>query len=73
LEIIYDSNSGHQKAEHTIIVLGEPTAQMMASVASNIKVYRFDELEREGVKREKVLSPIPSALLFSTTLFNVST
>jgi long-chain acyl-CoA synthetase len=73
LEIIYDSNSGHQKAEYTIIVLGEPTAQMMASVASNIKVYTFDELEREGVKREKLLSPIPSASLFSTNLFNVPT
>jgi long-chain acyl-CoA synthetase len=52
--------------EYTIIVVGEPTKGMMASVASNLKLLRFEEVEREGTKREKVLSPIPSELvLFS--------
>lgn len=63
LEIVYDSSS-RQKAEHTIIVLGEPTTQAMASVASNIKIYRFDEVEREGFKRVRALSPVPSSSLF---------
>ncbi|KDR73413.1 hypothetical protein GALMADRAFT_212330 [Galerina marginata CBS 339.88] len=57
LELIYDS-SEHQ-TEHTIIVVGEPTPQAMASVASNVKVYKFAELEREGFKVEKILSPLP--------------
>lgn len=49
--------------EYTIIVVGEPTKGMMASVASNLKLLRFEEVEREGSKREKVLSPIPSKLV----------
>jgi long-chain acyl-CoA synthetase len=46
--------------EYTIIVVGEPTKGTMASVASNLKILRFEDVEREGTKREKVLSPIPS-------------
>jgi len=58
LEHLYDE--GHRHVEYTIIVVGEPTKGMMASVASNLKLLRFENVEREGVKREKVLSPIPS-------------
>lgn len=32
----------------------------MASVASNIKVLKFAEVEREGVKVEKIISPLSS-------------
>ncbi len=61
LEHIYDSGS-HD--EHTVIVVGEPTTQTMASVASNVKLYKFEDLEREGMKQEKILSPLPSACSF---------
>lgn len=55
LEHIYETSE--QTVEHTIIVVGEPSAQTMASVASNIKVLKFAEVEREGVKVEKIISP----------------
>ncbi|CAA7267615.1 unnamed protein product [Cyclocybe aegerita] len=58
LEHIYDS--GDRKAEHVIVVVGEPTTQAMASVASNVKVLHYVDIEREGVKVEKILSPVPS-------------
>ena len=58
LEHIYETSE--QSVEHTIIVVGEPSAQTMASVASNIKVLKFTEVEREGVKVEKIISPFSS-------------
>jgi len=58
LEHLYDE--GHRHVEYTIIIVGEPTKGMMASVASNLKLLQFENVEREGAKREKVLSPIPS-------------
>jgi len=57
LELIYESHD-HQ-TEHTVIVVGDPTPQAMASVASNVKIYKFADLEREGFKTEKMLSPVP--------------
>ena len=64
LEHLYDE--GHRHVEYSIIVVGEPTKGTMASVASNLRVLRFEDVEREGTKRVKVLSPIPSKfLLFS--------
>ena len=63
LELIYESKK--RTAEHIIVVVGDPTSQAMSSVASNIKIMTFANLEREGVKVEKVLSPLPSpSLLF---------
>lgn len=61
LEHLYDE--GHRHVEYTIIVVGEPTKGTMASVASNLKIVRFEDVEREGTKRVKVLSPIPSKSL----------
>ncbi|PPQ89064.1 hypothetical protein CVT25_006436 [Psilocybe cyanescens] len=58
LELIYES-AERKTTEHVIVVVGEPTPQAMASVASNIKVYNFAELERQGFKVEKILSPLP--------------
>ena len=58
LEHLYDE--GHRHVEYTIIVVGEPTKGMMASVASNLKLLQFEDVEREGTKRQKLLSPIPS-------------
>lgn len=59
LEQLYEI--GGQKSRHTIIVVGEPSPQAMASVASNITVLNFADVEREGVKVEKILTPVPSA------------
>lgn len=58
LELIYDSSE--RTTDHIIIVLGEPSAHTMASVASNVKVFKFGDVEREGFKVERILSPVPS-------------
>ncbi|CAK5277771.1 unnamed protein product [Mycena citricolor] len=57
LELIYDA--GEANRNHTIIVVGEPSSQALASVASRVQVLRWADVEREGVKTEKILSPIP--------------
>jgi long-chain acyl-CoA synthetase len=59
LELIYDA--GNRTSNHTIIVVGEPSPRAMASVASTIKVLKFADVEREGVRVEKSISPLPSA------------
>ncbi|KIY67707.1 acetyl-CoA synthetase-like protein [Cylindrobasidium torrendii FP15055 ss-10] len=66
LELIYDA--GEVGQHHTIIVVGEPTRQAMASVASSVKVYSWDDVEREGTKTQKILSPIPKP----SDIFSVS-
>jgi len=57
LEVIYDAGEG---GHHTIIVVGEPSPQALASVASQVKVLKFSDVERDGVRVEKILSPPPS-------------
>jgi len=66
LELIYDV--GESGRHHTIIVVGEPTAQTMASVASKVKVLHWADVEREGVRVEKIISPLPKP----TDVFTVS-
>ncbi|KAL1735144.1 AMP-binding enzyme-domain-containing protein [Schizophyllum commune] len=56
LELIYESGD---EAHHTIVVVGEPSPRVMASVASRITVLQFADVEREGFRVEKTLSPIP--------------
>jgi long-chain acyl-CoA synthetase len=63
LELIYETEE-KRATEYVVVVVGEPTPQAMSSVASNIKILSFANLEREGVKVEKVLSPLPSRSLF---------
>ena len=58
LELIYESGD---EAHHTIVVVGEPSPRVMTSVASRITVLQFADVEREGFRVEKTLSPIPSA------------
>lgn len=58
LELIYEV--GERSGNHTVIVVGEPSPQAMASVASTIKVLKFSEVEREGVRVEKSIGPLPS-------------
>ncbi|KAF9036762.1 hypothetical protein BJ165DRAFT_1505745 [Panaeolus papilionaceus] len=67
LEHIYDS--GNQHTQYTIVVVGEPSAQTKASVASNIKVLDFAEVEREGFKSQKILSTLPKPEDVFTTCF----
>ncbi|KAJ7694171.1 hypothetical protein B0H17DRAFT_1058042 [Mycena rosella] len=57
LELIYDA--GEASRNHTIIVVGEPSAQAMASVASKVKVLKWADVEREGIRVEKIISPLP--------------
>jgi long-chain acyl-CoA synthetase len=69
LELIYETEE-KRTTEYVVVVVGEPTPQAMSSVASNIKILSFANLEREGVKVEKVLSPLPSLSLFKVSTFN---
>ena len=69
LELIYETEE-KRTTEYIVVVVGEPTPQAMSSVASNIKILSFANLEREGVKVEKVLSPLPSLSLFKSSIFN---
>lgn len=62
LEFIYDTQG--TQAERTIIVVGQPTTQTMASIASNVKVLNFEDVEREGAKSDKIFSPVPSMHTF---------
>lgn len=65
LELIYDA--GDRTGNHTIIVVGEPSPQAMASVVSTVKILRFPDIEREGVRVEKSISPLPSESCRSVT------
>ena len=58
LEFIYDA--GEANRNHTIIVVGEPSSQAMATVASKVRVLKWSDVEREGVRVEKIISPLPS-------------
>ncbi|TRM61829.1 hypothetical protein BD626DRAFT_404925 [Schizophyllum amplum] len=56
LELIYEAG---EHEHHTIIVVGEPSPRVMASVASRVKVLNFEDVEREGFRVEKTLTPLP--------------
>lgn len=60
LELIYDA--GEEGRHHTIVVVGEPSSRVMASVASKVKVLLWTDVEREGFKVPKIMTPLPSAL-----------
>ncbi|KAJ7738483.1 acetyl-CoA synthetase [Mycena maculata] len=57
LELIYDA--GEANRNHTIVVVGEPSTHAMASVASKVKVLKWADVEREGIRVEKIMSPVP--------------
>lgn len=72
LELIYDN--GELNRNHTIIVVGEPSAQAMATVASRVKVLKWADVEREGVRVEKILSPVPKPSdIFTVSFFSSET
>ncbi|KAF6764871.1 acetyl-CoA synthetase [Ephemerocybe angulata] len=58
LELIYDHSD--VSVQHTIIVVGEPSASALSSVASNVTVLNFADVEREGTRTQKILSPVPT-------------
>ncbi|KAF5324915.1 hypothetical protein D9611_004370 [Ephemerocybe angulata] len=58
LELIYDHCD--VSVQHTIIVVGEPSASALSSVASNVTVLNFADVEREGTRTQKILSPVPT-------------
>ncbi|KAF7321822.1 Acetyl-CoA synthetase [Mycena kentingensis (nom. inval.)] len=69
LELIYDA--GEHNRNHTVIVVGDPSPQVMATVASKVKVLKFSDLEREGVRVEKILSPVPKPSdVFTVSFFS---
>ncbi|KAL0579964.1 hypothetical protein V5O48_002048 [Marasmius crinis-equi] len=68
LELIYDSHDKDDGKQYVIIVVGEPSTRAMASVASKVKVLLWNDVEREGVRVEKILSPVPK----SSDVFTVS-
>ncbi|KAE9406368.1 hypothetical protein BT96DRAFT_915352 [Gymnopus androsaceus JB14] len=71
LELIYDA--GEEGRHHTIVVVGEPSANVMASVASKVKVLVWADVEREGIKNSKIMSPLPKPSdVFSVSFFNDS-
>ncbi|KAG6821173.1 hypothetical protein H0H93_005393 [Arthromyces matolae] len=57
LELLYE---GDRTVSHTIIVVGETTPKDLASVASNVKVLEFPDVEREGVRVAKVSTALPN-------------
>ncbi|KAG6919987.1 hypothetical protein DXG01_013336 [Tephrocybe rancida] len=57
LELLYE---GDRTVNHTIIVVGETTPKDLASVASNIKVLEFSDVEREGVRVAKIATALPN-------------
>ncbi|KIY51047.1 acetyl-CoA synthetase-like protein [Fistulina hepatica ATCC 64428] len=68
LELIYDSA---EREHHTIVVVGQPSAAVMATVASQVKILLFADVEREGLKVEKTLSPIPQpGNVFSVSFYS---
>ncbi|KAK1232980.1 hypothetical protein PQX77_003894 [Marasmius sp. AFHP31] len=68
LEMIYESHDKDDGKQHIVIVVGEPSTRAMASVASKVKVLLWADVEREGVKTEKILSPVPK----TTDVFSIS-
>lgn len=64
LELIYDADDDHN---YTVVIVGEPSTQAMARVASKIKILRFDDVEREGNKVTKILTPPPRTCPFHST------
>ncbi|XP_006458425.1 hypothetical protein AGABI2DRAFT_183462 [Agaricus bisporus var. bisporus H97] len=70
LETIYASSFNSRP--HTIVIAGDVSQQTLASVASNIKILKFNEVEREGIKVDKLVSklPEPSDIYTMTYLSN---
>jgi len=67
LEGIYAS--GGSSKPQMIIVTGDISTEITASIASNIKIIKFSDAEREGVKAERIFTQTPGS---SFVLFPLS-
>lgn len=57
LDLIYKSKA---KSSHvTVIVVGEVSHQIAVGVASNIRLLRFSDVERNGYRADRVLTSPP--------------
>ena len=67
LELIYGAG---EASRNYAIVVGEPSAQATASVASKVNVLKWSDVKREGVKVGKfIIGPLPSKFrYFSSTI-----
>lgn len=65
LELIYDAHE--HGSHHTVIVVGEPSAQVMATVASQVRVLKWSDIERDGTRIEKNIIIPPSQFLIMSS------
>ncbi|KAL0947122.1 hypothetical protein HGRIS_013254 [Hohenbuehelia grisea] len=72
LELIYDSDEPQQ---HTIIVVGEPSPKTLASVASQVRLITWSDIERDGTRVDKIYTapPKPSDVFTVSFFENKST
>lgn len=59
LEGIYASGGGSKP--QTIVVTGDISTETTASIASNIKIIKFSDAEREGVRAERIFTQTPGS------------
>jgi len=67
LEGIYASGGSFRP--QTIVVTGDIGTEITASVASNIKIIKFSDVEREGIRAERIFTQAPGS---SFVLFPLS-
>jgi len=67
LEGIYAS--GDSFKPQTIVVTGDIDTEITASIASNIKIIKFSDVEREGIRAERIFTQAPGS---SFVLFPLS-
>ncbi|KAF8634354.1 hypothetical protein AX15_000965 [Amanita polypyramis BW_CC] len=59
LDLIYKSDA--RTNNYTIIVVGEVDYRIATGIVSNLRILRFNDVERDGYRMDKVLVPAPSA------------
>ncbi len=64
LDLIYKSEAN--EAHIVVIVVGEVSHQMTAGVASNIRLLRFSDIERNGYRADRVLTSPPRMFIIYT-------
>ncbi|EGO21502.1 hypothetical protein SERLADRAFT_473934 [Serpula lacrymans var. lacrymans S7.9] len=56
LELVYDAHEHH----HTIVVVGQCDTNLLPKSATQVRIIRWDDVESEGSKGERVSGPAPS-------------
>ncbi|KAL9714873.1 hypothetical protein Ac2012v2_001533 [Leucoagaricus gongylophorus] len=70
LEGIYASRGSSEP--QTIVVTGDISTDTAAGIASNIKIIKFSEAEREGVRTERIFTPTPEPQDVCTVLYSAN-